>query len=228
MEMEHKRKQNRYFMPLNLQLFADGDPEPEPNPEPTPKTVTMTQDELDSLIGREKAKARKPYADYDEVKSKLAEYETEAEQRRLAALSESERVAAELEAARKKAEEAEGKSAATLKAANERLIKAEFKVAAAAANIRPEALEDAYLLANKSGVSVGDDGSVSGISEAITSLVSSKPYLVAEPKQPQPIGGPGNPKPDERKTLEAALEEARKQKNVAKVVELSNKLGSLK
>ncbi|MFF2890752.1 scaffolding protein [Paenibacillus sp. NPDC057967] len=197
----------KYRLTLNLQTFAEGDSEPEPTPEP--KTVTMTQDELDALIGREKAKAKKPYADYDELKTKLSDYETAEAERQRAAMTEQERLQAELDAARTKAEEAEGKTAAAITSANKRLIKAEFRALAKESGVRTEALDDAFKLADLSTVKVTEEGDVEGVTGVIKALIESKPYL-AESSKPTPrqIGGPtgGDPKPD--KTKEQRLAEA--------------------
>jgi len=217
----------KYRFALDLQTFSD-DPDPEPTPEP--KTVTMTQDELDALIAKRVGQTKRQYSDYDDLKTKLSEFETAEAERAKAAMTESERVQAELATARQAAEDAEGKSAAAIKAANERLIKADFKLAAAGVNIRQDALEDAFLLADKAGISVGEDGAVSGVKEALDALVAAKPYLieVVAPNKPKQIGDPNNPAQEQRQTLEAQLDDAKKRKDFGKVVELSNKLSALK
>jgi hypothetical protein len=218
----------KYRFPLDIQLFAEGDPEPgtDPTPEP-PKKLEMTQAELDAKIAERLGRERKKYADYDELKTKLADLEAAETERQKAAMTEQERAAAELAAAKQAAVDADTARQAALKSANERLLKAEFKIAAAAANVLPDAIEDAYLLADKSGVIVGDDGNVTGVAEAIAALTAAKPFLIAT-TTPKPIGGPSNPKPDERKTLETHLEDAKKRKDFSKVIELSNKLTNLK
>jgi len=226
-----KESRNKYVLPLNIQLFAEPEPEPaEPTPSPEPKTVTMTQEELDALIAKSKGQVKRQYADYDDLKTKLSEYEAQEEERKKAQMSEQERIQAELDAAKKKAEEAEQQREQALSAANQRAIKAEFKLAAAGANIRKDALDDAFLLVDKTGITVDENGDVIGLAEAVTKLIESKPYLidVKEPKEPKQIGGANNPKDDERKTLTAQLEDAKKRKDFSKVIELSNKLTNLK
>ncbi|MBJ6364156.1 scaffolding protein [Paenibacillus sp. GCM10012307] len=218
--------QRNHMFTLDLQTFSDseGDPEPEPKP------LTMTQAEFDAKIADRITRERKKFSDYDELKSKLSEFENAEAERQRAAMTEQERVQAELAAAKKAAEEAEGKSAATLKAANDRVIKADFKLAAASANIRQDALDDAFLLADKAGITVDDDGNVKGIKEALDALVAAKPYLieVTTPNKPRSIGDPNNPAEEQRKTLEVQLEDAEKRKDFGKVVELSNKILNLK
>ncbi|MCU6709349.1 scaffolding protein [Paenibacillus sp. J5C_2022] len=214
---------NKYRLALDLQTFSD-DPDPEPTPEPT-----FTQAELEAKIAERLGRERKKYADYDDLKAKLTEFETAEAERQKAAMTEQERIQAELDAAKRAAEEADSKSAAAIEAANQRVIKAEFKIAAAGANIRKDALDDAYVLVDKAGISVDDGGNVVGVKEALEALVDAKPYLIEQaPAKPKKIGEPNNPEPDEKKTLEAQLEDAKKQKNFSKVVELSNKLINFK
>ncbi|WP_028560950.1 hypothetical protein [Paenibacillus pinihumi] len=231
--MSNEDMQRKYMLTLDLQTFSEGDPDPEPTSpltEPEPKPLTMTQAEFDAKIADRIARERKKYSDYDELKSKLSEFETAEAERQKAAMTEQERVQAELAAAKKAAEEAEGKSAAALRAANDRVIKADFKLAAASVNIRPDALEDAFLLANKAGITVDDEGNVKGVKEALDALVAAKPYLVevVAPNKPKTIGDPNNPAQEHRKTLEAQLEDAKKRKDFGKVVELSNTIANLK
>lgn len=217
---------DKFMLKLDLQTFSE--PEPTEPTEPEPKQLTLTQEELDAMIAKRLGQERKKYADYDDLKTKLSEYEAQEEERKKAQMSEQERIQAELEAAKKKAEEAEQLREQALSTANQRAIKAEFKLAAAGANIRPDALDDAFVLVDKTGISVDDDGNVVGVAEAISKLIESKPYLIdtKEPKEPKQIGGANNPKDEEKKTLQAQLEDARKRKDFSKVIELSNKLSN--
>jgi len=85
------------------------------------------------------------------------------------------------------AEKAKAKSAA--EQAKRALIKAAFAEAAIAANL--VSVDDAFLLADLSNVEVSDDGTVTGVKEAVEKLAREKPYLV---KQGGPGGvGGGNP-----------------------------------
>lgn len=223
---------SKYKLPLNLQTFADPEPnEPpaDPTPEP-PATVTMTQEELDGMIAKRLARETKKYADYDEVKTKLSDYEKDAAERQKAQMSEQERQQTELAEALKRAEDADNARKQALDTANQRAVKADFKLMAASVNIRADALEDAFLLADKSGISVDENGNVTGVEDMLKALIASKPYLVevAAPIKPKVIGEPNNPKEEERKTLQAQLDDAKKRKDFSKVVELSNKLINLK
>jgi len=226
-------ERNKYVLPLNLQTFSEpeepGDPV-EPEPKPEPKVVTMTQDELNDMIAKRLARETKKFSDYDDLKTKLSDYEKAEAERKQAQMSEQERIQAELEAAKQRAEEAEKAREQALSAANQRAIKAEFKLAAAGVNIRGDALDDAFLLVDKAGISVDNDGNVVGVKEALDALISKKPYLldVKQPQSPKVIGEPNNPKEEERRSLQAQLEDAKKRKDFGKVVEISNKLINFK
>src|SRR5690606_14314657 len=90
--------------------------------------------------------------------------------------------------------------------ANQRLLKAEFKSLASELNIRKDAVDDAFTLLDKSGISFdGDD--ITGVKEAVQALIESKPYLVEKTK-PRDIGGANNPPPNGEKTKEQRLKEA--------------------
>jgi hypothetical protein len=174
------------------------------------RTVTMTQDELDALIAREKGRVKGKFSDYDDVKAKLTEYEKAEEERKKAAMSEHERLEAEKSEALKKVEEAEGKSQQALEKANQRLIKADFRVLARELNIRADAVDDAYKLADLSSVKVDDEGNVKGVQDAIKSLIEAKSFLVEQQKkESKKIGDSSNYNEDKsQKTSEQLLKEA--------------------
>lgn len=218
--------------PFDLQYFAEDPTDPPTDPAPQPESdppKTFTQEELDKVVADRLARERKKYdkfADYDDVKSKLAEFEKAEEERKKAEMTEAERLAKEKEEYEKKAKESEESAAQALDKANKRLIKAEFRVLARELGVRPDALDDAYVLADLDAVSVDDEGAVTGVKEALETLTKAKPYLVvAEKKQPKIIGEPtGYGLQDEVKTLEQQLEEAKKKRDFGKVLELSNKI----
>lgn len=180
---------NRFKYPLNLQLFAEDPAEPEPNPEPTkptepqPEPKLVPQDEVDRIVADRLARERKKYADYDDIKAKLAEIEGGQTT-----------LTAEKEAAEKRAQEAEDLRNKALDTANRRLIKAEFKAVATTGEvrIRPDALEDAFKLADISGVTVDDDGNVSGMADVVKTLVESKPFLGDQQVVSRQVGGDTN------------------------------------
>lgn len=202
---------DNFKLPMNLQLFAEGD-EPNPEQDPKPETKLVPQDEVDRIVAERLARERKKYekyADYDDLKTKLTEFEKAEAERKQSELSVAERLEAEKADALKKAQEAEERGNAAITAANQRLINAEFKALAREANVPADRLAAALRLADLSGVTVGEDGEPSGVADAIKALVEAHPYLVAA-TQPKPIGErtPGVSESQE-KTKEQILAEAK-------------------
>lgn len=178
------------------------------------RTVTMTQADLDALIGREKGRATKKYADYEELKAERDRLKADEDARKSAEMSDKERADADTAAAIKRAEDAEADRDRALSAANQRLINAEFRAVARELNIRPDALDAALKLADLTPVKVDDEGNVVGVKDAVQALITNSPYLVDKPK-PRQIGNPngdGDEKPDKTKEqlLKDAAEKARK------------------
>lgn len=218
----------RFAYPTNLQLFAE-DAEPEPTPQdpqadPTPEPEkTFTQAELDDIVAKRLERERKKYGDYDDLRTKLAEYEREREEKQRAEMSEIERYKTDLEKAQSSYQALESELTSMRESVKQERIRNAFITAAQAANIAY--IDDAWALADRSGVSVGDDGEVVGIDVVIASLVETKPFLVAQnPTKPKTIGDPTPSVEEKTRTLEAQLEEAKKRKDFSKVVEISNKL----
>ncbi|GAA0840480.1 hypothetical protein GCM10008915_36070 [Bifidobacterium pullorum subsp. gallinarum] len=205
--MNTEVKRLRY--PLDLQLFAeDPTPEPEPSPNPEPEK-TFTQAELDRIVTERLARDRKGREDYDDLKSKLTALEEAEAEREKAKLSETERLEAEKAAALQAAEDAKSERDKALTAANQRLIKAEFRALARELNIRADALDDAYKLADMSEVSVDDDGNIAGVEDVVKALLTNKPYLADQPKpQPKPIGGASGGADPTDKSKEQLLKDA--------------------
>lgn len=226
-------EQRKLPLSLDLQLFAgddngggdngagDGDPE---DKKPDDSVKTFTQEELDEIVAKRLERERKKYADHDELKTKLTELEEAAEQRRLAELSEKERA----EELAKKYEQEKAELAAQLseyqkKVEREKITNA-FIVEAQAAGIAY--VEDALKLADFTGVKI-EDGAVNGIKDVVSELVESKPFLLPAQEKPKPreIGSPSGGGVDEEvKTLESELEDAKKAKNIGKVIEITNRL----
>jgi hypothetical protein len=225
----------KYPLSLDIQWFAQDPQDPPADPPqdpPKPEKIVFTpeqQAEVDRIAAERAARERKKFADYDDVKTKLSDYEKAEEERRLASLSEKERLEAEKADALTKAQAAEEARDKALTAANQRLIKAEFKALARELGIRSDALDDAHKLADLSAASVDDDGNVLGVRDVIEALVKDKPYLAEQAKkEAKSIGNPSNPpQPNEIKTLEQQLEEAKQKRDFSKVIELSNKIKAL-
>ncbi|MED1164271.1 hypothetical protein [Bacillus paranthracis] len=184
-----------YRLPLNLQLFAEGeggegDGEQAKEVE---TSKTFTQEELDKIVAdrlaRERKKADK-YSDYDDIKTKLAEYERLAEEKRQADLSEQERLA---EAAKKHEEEKQTLADELEKMRGEiekERITNEFIKAATG---KVAYVDAALKLADLSGVKV-KDGKVTGMDEVVEGLLKDNPFLANKPRQP--VGSSTNPSGD--------------------------------
>jgi hypothetical protein len=149
-------------------------------PEEKLETKKFTQEEVNKLLAERVARANKKlekYADYDEVKMRLTEFEKFEEERKKAEMTVQERLEAEKAEADKKAHEAEERANKALEQANKRLLKAEFRLLAKELGVRKDALDDAFVLADMTSVEVDEDGNVQGVKEALETLKKSKAYL---------------------------------------------------
>lgn len=223
------------LLPLNLQYFAVEEPSVEPT-EPVEPTKTFTQAELDEIVTKRLERERKKFdkfADYDDLKAKASEYEQKLEEKRLAELSEQERLQ---EIAKKHEEEKQSlaQQLADLQAQNEReKITNEFIKAAPGVNIPTDRIDAALKLADLSAVKVGDNG-VEGLDEVLNTLVDSYKFLAEVKKPQQPIGDPSNDGAgkDNTKTAEQQLKEAAdkarksgRQEDIAAYSKLKRELG---
>jgi len=237
-------KQFNALLTLNLQYFAEGSEQeaPETNPDgqsPTETKVespespekTFTQTQLDELIAKRIERERKKFADYDDLKSKLSEYESKAEEQRQSELT-------DLQKAQEQAQQFETQlSELTVQLETERntsrqqAIKNEFIKVASSANIID--IGAAMALSDLSAIEIGEDGKVNGVDVVIKTLVENKPYLVAK-KQPQAIGtatnggSGGQSEKTAEQLLADAAEKARKSgqpKDRAAYAQLKKQLG---
>ncbi|MGN7387731.1 phage scaffolding protein [Sporosarcina sp. SAFN-015] len=233
---------NEYKLPLtlDLQFFAEEGADDKDvqdgadngdNGADKPKVVTMTQEEFDAIIVREKGRVKGKYADYDELKQKLAEFEAQKAEAERAQMSEIERLQADLKAK----EEAEQTLAKQLEEMREQTKQAAIHNAfIAQAKAAGVTYTDAALkLADLTAAQIGEDGKVSGVDEIVTKLVEDNPFLIAK-KQPTEIGEPtngGKGAADEKtkeQLLEEATEKARKSGRLedrAAVAQLKRELG---
>jgi hypothetical protein len=168
---------------------------------------TFTQAEIDDIIAKRLDRERKKFEDYDDIKKKASKYEKEAEERRLAELSEKER-AEELE---KKAEDEKADYASQVEKLHKQIrdekIHTEFIKQANAQNIGY--VDDALKLADLSAVEVGEDGKIIGVDDAVKSLVESKPFLLAQQQKPKKVGESTNHTSDKSdKTADQLIQEA--------------------
>lgn len=184
-------------------------------------TKTFTQEELDEIIAKRLERERKKYADYEELKAKLAEYEKQEEERKRAEMSEIQRLQADLQA-KIEAEQALQKQLSQLQETiKQEKIRNAFIVKAQLAGIAY--VDDAYRLADFSGVEVDEDGNVKGIDAVVEQLVKNKPFLLSdEKKNPKPVGDVTGWQKRSDKTKEQLLAEAaEKARNSGRIEDLA-------
>lgn len=134
---------------------------------------TFTQADLERILGERLAREREKFKDYEDLKKKAAEFDKQQEAQK-----------SDLQKAQEAAKKAEEEKRRALAAANERLIKAEVKVVSTQLGIvDPDA---AYALMDRSVVKVDDAGNITGVKEALETLLKAKAYLKA------PSGGAAN------------------------------------
>lgn len=186
------------LLTLNLQFFAEGgeSTEPETNPDGQPSAETQvessesaektfTQAELDEIIAKRIARVEKKYEGFDDLKTKLSEYESQAEEKRQSELTDLQKAQEQAQQFEAQLAELKSQVEAKDKAIRDQAIKNEFIKVASSANIID--LDAAMALSDLSAVEIGEDGEVNGVYDVIKTLVENKPYLVAK-KQTQPIG----------------------------------------
>lgn len=145
----------------------------------TPKT--FTQEEVNVLVGRTRQEVRAQFGDYDKLKERAAT----ADKLESAQLSEKDRLSKQLAEAQRKAADTELRVAETA-------INAEIRLTASRMGlIDPDA---AAALVARTGISYAEDR-VTGVDEALTALVASKPWLKAVAKAPNLNAGEGHPSP---------------------------------
>ncbi|MGE1096817.1 Clp protease ClpB [Bacillus altitudinis] len=169
-----------------------------------PKKLELTQEELDSIITKRVSRTESKYADYGEVKEKLAAYEKAEQEKADAELTELDRIKKELEA-KTEVEQTLTQQIKDLKKASEQeKITNAFIKAATSESIAY--IDDALRLADLSGVSV-EDGKVVGVKSVVKALVEEKPFLIAQ--KPKPIGQSTNSGTDKiDKTPDQLIKEA--------------------
>lgn len=120
---------------------------------------------------------------------RLAEFEKAEDARKQAEMTEVQKANAAKEAAEKRAAEAEQR-------ANQRLIESAFISEASRLGVKYP--EDAYALADKSGVTLDDKGKVVGVVEAVEAVVKSGRLPLGTPRAPGLNGGAGGATPPNR------------------------------
>lgn len=165
-----------------LPLVAGGSDDGDPPAGDPPPPRSFTQEEVDRIVADRLRRVKvEPPADYDELKAKAAKLaEIEA-----ASQSELERAQAAAAAAEAKAAEAQQRARSAL-----------LRASVTATAVQAGAVDaDAVLaLIDQSQLTVEDDGTVSGVSDAVKALLDAKPYLVGKPATLPPGSGDGGPR----------------------------------
>lgn len=136
---------------------------------------TFTQEELNRVIDERLKREREKYADYEELKKKVADAES-------AQKSETEKLVEKATKAEAHAREVESQT-------TERLIRAEAKAIAAELGFTKP--DRAIRLADLSQAKVDEGGEVSGVKEALEALAKEMPELLK--KSQPPSSNPTNP-----------------------------------
>jgi hypothetical protein len=173
--------------------------------QPGGEARTFTQSEMDAIIADRLRRQKAQFSDYADLKAKAD---------RLAELEQAQMT--ELEQAQAKATAAEAERDAALQRANDRLIMAALTAEAAKQGFADPA--DAFTLADLAGVSIADDGAVTGVTEAVKALAQAKPYLIGRRTAPATDAGAGS---GDRATGGSAIRLTDEELQVAKRMGLS-------
>jgi hypothetical protein len=168
--------------------------------DPAKTTVAYTQDQLNALFAERASRAstsavaellKQAGVEKPEDLIALAKEGRTLKQGQMSELEKANAAIADLTA---RAQKAESERVATLAQVTERLMKASV-MAAAAATVRDDAVNDVWLLIDRSKITE-KDGEFVGIKEAVEALTKAKPYLLKDgTSKPS-----GTPKPGTKKT----------------------------
>lgn len=130
-----------------------------------PAEQTFTQAQLNQAIQDRLARVQKKYEGFDELRAKAEQFDQLQDQQKT-----------EIQKAQERATKAEQAAATRTQAANERLIEAAvLSQATSQKAIKPEHL---FKLIDRSTVTVGDDGQVTGVEDAVKSFLDANPEYV--------------------------------------------------
>jgi hypothetical protein len=142
---------------INDQQNSDpGQPDPAQKQGTTPRM--FTQDEANAFAAEAKREAVKRFADYDTLKQQIGTFSQEKET-------------------------LTGNLAKAAERANSAVLELAFyKAASEAGFIKPD---HAFVMSDKSKVTIGEDGTISGVSELVIELAQNNPhFLRSEPVKP--------------------------------------------
>lgn len=183
------------------QINKPVEPPPAPPPAVPPPARTFTQAELETILGERlsgvsKTKeteilAKLGFKSLEEVTVAI----TEAAELKKSQMSELEKLQADLKVAQDKVVTAETEKTTALAQASEKLLKAAVLAEAVAANFRPEAVNDVWLIVDRSKIKE-KDGDFEGVKEAVALVGTAKPFWLKAEEKPKPQG---TPKPGDKK-----------------------------
>jgi len=127
----------------------------------------LSQEQVDAIVKDRLARERAKYADYEDLKSKASKLDELELQGK-----------SELEKAQQTAETAKADAAKAIATANERLMHGALLVAASKAGV--DSSELLLGVIDKAGLTVADDGTVSGTEDAVKAAIEKYPQLVGK------------------------------------------------
>lgn len=147
---------------------ADQQPAPAADGQQTTQpTASFTQADIDRIVKDRLDRERAKFNDYETLKQAKAELDA----LKAAQMSEDEKRAARITELEALAAVAQHERDEALKVANERLVRSAF--VAEAAKVGAEHPEDAFLLADRRSIEIGEAGEVIGVAEAVQALVKA-------------------------------------------------------
>lgn len=173
----------------------------------------LTGEEVNQIVQKRVNETKEKYADYDDIKAKLAEYEQSEQERKRSEQSELDNAKEDLGTKDEELTNAKQELEQLREKVKRDQINQAFEKRAKEAGIAY--VEDAQALADMSKIEVTDEG-VTGVDDVIKNLVDSKPFLVKQEEGQRQIGERNNGgqtnKRDEssEEMLKQAAEKARK------------------
>ena len=158
----------------NTESIGDEAAQPTPATEPELASEgqqrTFSQEEMNRIQAQTRKEVRNQFADYGQLKERAAK----ADELEQAQLSEAEKLEA-------RALEAERKAASAAEQVSTAMIASDVKVRASQLGIiDPDA---ALLLVDRTNVKYSEDSGVTGVEDALTQLLTDKPYLKGTPNR---------------------------------------------
>lgn len=155
------------------------------------KGKKLTSDELTARLEKSQADLKRANAESAERRRKLEAYEADEAKRKKDEEDRKTAELTELQKAQKERDEAKAEAARLADERQKERVNNAIEKAARGLKFRDEA--DAVTMIDRAKVKIAEDGTVSGIKEALEELVKAKPYLVETTENPKP--GKGTPPP---------------------------------